>query len=62
MSKIGVLLIKKLNKVFKKQVHPFNMQMNGEKTYSMWQYEKGNETIKYFLERYSSEEISVPGL
>lgn len=57
MSLLGVKTIKFLNSVFPKQVHPFNMQENGEKTYAMWQFEKGQDTIKYFLEKYSADEM-----
>ena len=54
MSALGVKLLKLMNKVFPKQVHPFNMQQNGEKTYAMWQFEKGEDTIRFFLEKYSA--------
>lgn len=37
------------NKFFKLPVHPFNMQNDGVMTYSMWQYNKGIETIKFYL-------------
>ncbi len=57
MSAIGVKTVKALNKVFPKQVHPFNMQMDGEKTYAMWQFERGEETIRFFLEKYTAEEM-----
>ena len=49
MSALGVKAVKALNKVFPKVVHPFNMQMDGEKTYAMWQFEKGEDTIKNYL-------------
>ena len=38
------------NKLFKLPVHPFNMQNDGVMTYSMWQYNKGMETIKFYLQ------------
>ncbi len=57
MSKFGVKAVKLLNKVFPKQVHPFNMQQEGEKTYAMWQYEKGKDTVKFFLEKYTLQEM-----
>ncbi|MBQ3053791.1 MAG: class I SAM-dependent methyltransferase [Clostridia bacterium] len=57
MSLIGANMVKALNKVFKKQVHPFNMQQDGEKTYAMWQFEKGADTIKFFLEKFTKEEM-----
>lgn len=37
------------NKLFKLPVHPFNMQNDGVMSYSMWQYNKGMETIKFYL-------------
>lgn len=45
------------NKLFKLPVHPFNMQNDGVMTYSMWQYTKGEETIKYYLDYTTSEEM-----
>ncbi|MBR5527801.1 MAG: class I SAM-dependent methyltransferase [Clostridia bacterium] len=57
MSAFGVRALKALNKVFPKQIHPFNMQVQGEKSYAMWQFEKGEDTIKFFLEKYSAEEM-----
>ena len=38
------------NKFFSLPLHPFNMQNDGVKSYSKWQYEKGIETIKFYLE------------
>lgn len=45
------------NRFFKPPVHPLNLQNNGVKSYAMWQYEKGAETIKFYLERYSEAEM-----
>lgn len=45
------------NRLFKPPVHPLNLQNNGVKSYAMWQYEKGAETIKFYLERYSEAEM-----
>ena len=47
----------KLNKLFKLPVHPFNLQNDGVKTYAMWQYEKGADTIKFYTEKYSADEM-----
>ena len=44
----GVALCKFLNSKFPLPVHPFNNQSNG-KTYAEWQYEKGGDTIAFFL-------------
>ena len=46
-----------LNKLFPLPVHPFNLQNDGVKTYAMWQYEKGADTIKFYTQRYSPEEM-----
>lgn len=45
------------NKCFKAPLHPFNLQREGVKSYAMWQYEKGAETIKFYLKNYSIEEM-----
>lgn len=45
------------NKLFKLPVHPFNLNNEGKKTYSEWQYEKGIETIKFYLKHTSVEEM-----
>lgn len=50
-------LLLSLNKRFKKPVHPFNLRNEGEKSYAMWQYEKGADTIEFFLKQYSAEEM-----
>ena len=39
----------KINKLFKPVVHPFNLNNDGVKTYAMWQFEKGEDTIKNYL-------------
>lgn len=46
-----------LNKLFKPPVHPFNLQNDGVKSYAMWQYEKGADTIKFYLKKYGTEEM-----
>ena len=45
------------NKLFKLPIHPFNMQNDGVMTYSMWQYNKGIETIKFYLEHTDTNEM-----
>ncbi len=42
--------LKLINKCFRLPVHPFNTQAEGGMRYSRWQYEKGQETIKFYLE------------
>lgn len=46
-----------LNKLFPPPVHPFNLQNEGKKTYAMWQYEKGADTIKFYMRSYTQEEM-----
>lgn len=46
-----------INKLFKLPQHPFNMQQNGEKTYAQWQFEKGIDTIKFYLEHTNEKEM-----
>ncbi len=43
-------LLIKMNKLFKPVVHPFNLNNDGIKTYAMWQFEKGEDTIKNYLQ------------
>ena len=47
LSKIGEKVLKTINPLFPKQIHPFNLQNQNEKTYAEWQYEKGEDTIKF---------------
>ena len=46
-----------LNKLFKAPVHPLNLQNDGVMSYAMWQYTKGAETIKFYLERYTEDDM-----
>lgn len=46
-----------INKFFKKPQHPFNMQNNNTKTYAEWQFEKGENTIAFYLKKYTSDEM-----
>lgn len=46
-----------VNKMFKLPVHPFNLNNEGKKTYAEWQYEKGIETIKFYLKHTSLDEM-----
>lgn len=50
-------LLLKLNKKFKTPTHPFNLQNDGVKSYAMWQYEKGADTIKFYTEKYTTDEM-----
>lgn len=46
-----------INKLFKAPVHPFNLRREGVKSYAMWQYEKGADTIKFYLKNYTTDEM-----
>ena len=46
-----------LNRFFKAPLHPFNMQNDGVKTYAEWQFEKGGETIKFYLKSHTADEM-----
>ena len=54
---VSVGLIKALNKLFPKVVHPFNLENKGEKTYAEWQYEKGANTIAVYADRYKPYQL-----
>jgi len=45
------------NKLFKLPVHPFNLSNQGKKTYAEWQYEKGIDTIKFYLKCSTTDEM-----
>ncbi len=57
MSKAGIWFLHQCNKLFPKPVHPFNLQNAGGKSYAEWQYEKGAETIKFYVQHYTPEEM-----
>ena len=57
MSKFGEKILKSINPIFPKPVHPFNLQNNEEKTYAEWQYEKGINTIRFYLDKYTTDEM-----
>lgn len=54
---MSVKLLLAVNKLFKLPVHPFNLQNDGVKTYAMWQYEKGADTIAFYTKKYSTDEM-----
>ncbi|MHC1693879.1 MAG: class I SAM-dependent methyltransferase [Eubacteriales bacterium] len=53
---ISVNLCKALNRLFPLPVHPFNLRTDGGKSYSEWQYEKGRDTLRYYL-RHATPEV-----
>lgn len=55
MGAVDILLT--VNRLFKVPEHPFNLQNEGTKTYSQWQYEMGKVTIAYYLKKATIEEM-----
>lgn len=53
----SVKVLKAINKLFPLPVHPFNTQASGGMTYGMWQFEKGEQTIKFYLEYTNTDEM-----
>lgn len=54
---ISTAIIKCTNRIFPKVVHPFNLQNEGSETYAQWQYRKGRDTIQFFLEARTADEM-----
>ena len=51
-------LLKKLNSYIKVPKHPlFDLQEGGIKSYARWQFEKGEDTIKYYLNHTNAEDM-----
>lgn len=48
---------KSVNKCFPIPVHPFNLENEGKKTYAQWQFEKGEETVRFYLDKVTKEDI-----
>ncbi|MBE6680052.1 MAG: class I SAM-dependent methyltransferase [Ruminococcaceae bacterium] len=55
--RVSTKILLKLNKLFKAPVHPLNLQNDGVMSYAMWQYTKGAETIKFYLDFCSEEDM-----
>ncbi|MCR4963462.1 MAG: class I SAM-dependent methyltransferase [Firmicutes bacterium] len=54
---VSTSFIKWTNHIFPQVVHPFNLQNNGRQTYAEWQFAKGEDTVRLFLDRYSLDEM-----
>lgn len=39
----------KLNRLFPPVIHPFNLRNDGSKKYSEWEFERGADTVKYYV-------------
>jgi ubiquinone/menaquinone biosynthesis C-methylase UbiE len=46
----SVSLLRAVNRLFPLPQHPFNLQNDGVKTYAEWQFEKGRDTVAFYLE------------
>lgn len=46
-----------VNKLFPLPLHPFNTQADGGISYAEWQYERGEDTIKFYLEYTDKENM-----
>lgn len=54
---IKMKICKKINSLFPLPPHPFNLQNDGVQTYAQWQFEKGEDTIKFYLEYTNIDEM-----
>ena len=55
---IKARMLSKLNSLFKVPPHPlFDMHGSNEKSYAKWQFDKGGETISYYLGYTTAEEM-----
>lgn len=53
----SVSLLKAVNRLFPLPQHPFNLQNDGVKTYAEWQFEKGRDTVAFYLQFASLDEL-----
>lgn len=54
---IKVKLCKTVNGIFPLPVHPFNLQNDKVKSYAEWQFEKADDTIKFYLSKVSKKDM-----
>ena len=50
-------ILLKVNKLFKLPIHPFNLANEGKMNYSQWQFEKGADTIKFYTQVKTTDEM-----
>ncbi|MBC7960745.1 MAG: class I SAM-dependent methyltransferase [Vallitaleaceae bacterium] len=55
--KKSISLCKKLNALFPLPVHPFNLSNDQKMTYAQWQFEKGLDTIKFYLHKTTTKDM-----
>lgn len=54
---VSAQLLLRLNRVFPLPVHPFNLANDGQMSYTEWQFQKGDQTIQFFLPFHSQAEM-----
>jgi len=54
---MSVWLLKSINSLFPLPVHPFNLQNDNVKSYAEWQFEKADDTIKFYLDAVNKEDM-----
>jgi len=54
---LPVKLCKAVNKIFPLPAHPFNLNNDGIQTYVEWQFEKGADTIKFYVKHATTNEM-----
>ena len=47
------MILRLMNRLFPRPVHPFNLRNESEFTYADWQFEKAHDTLTFYLEKYS---------
>ncbi len=50
-------ILLKTNNWFPKIVHPLNLENAGAETFAQWQYIKGYDTIRLYMDRFTTEEM-----
>ena len=55
--RLPVKICMSLNQLFPMQVHPFNLNNDGVKSYAEWQYDKGIDTIKLYLKTTNTQKM-----
>lgn len=54
---VSAQLLLRLNRFFPLPVHPFNLANDGQMSYTEWQFQKGEQTIQFFLPYHSQEQM-----
>lgn len=54
---LSIYICKQVNKIFPLPIHPFNLNKDKIKTYSQWQFEKGFDTIKYYMDASNTDKM-----